>query len=207
MRERPCRHQGFQTMPSKESLLLEADRKFEEGDYSGAKEAYRSCFREEAPPPGALGNLAIVEDLDRLKFRIELSEKYPDSKEVRLALAHAYLNDRRPQQALGILNKLIGTETENKRRVPLLLLRLRTALASREFDTAAVDFVKLWRAGEHSPPARRFRKGILREISGAVDPDVEKMLQVLESQLANEASLLDFIAAKRGQLRALADLI
>ncbi|WP_342373838.1 tetratricopeptide repeat protein [Myxococcus stipitatus] len=193
-------------MSHTESLRLEADRKFEEGDFAGAREAYRSCLLESAPTPGALGNLSIAEDWDRLEFRIELSKRHPDSKEVRLALAHAYLNAQRPPQAVALLDELIGAETESARRIPLLLVRLRAALAARNFDIAAVDFVELWMAGAHIPPARRFRKGMLREVSGVVDPGVETMLRALESQLTSEASLLEFIAAKRGQLRALADL-
>ncbi|NTX16923.1 hypothetical protein HUA76_39735 [Myxococcus sp. CA056] len=188
-------------------LILEAEKKFEEGDYRGARDAYRASFMEEPPVSRGFGTLEIAEDWEMFRFRSELFEKYPHSSEVKSALAHAYLRVRQPQQAVDLLGGLIEVEVELTRRVPLLLVRFRAALAARQYDVAAVDFVELWMAGARVPAAKRFRKGMLKEVSGLVDGRAESLLGILEGQLSGESLLMAYVAAKRSELRAIAGLI
>lgn len=154
-----------------------------------------------------LSKLLIAEEWDSVCFRIKLSERYPNSPRIKAELASAYLRVRRPHQALDILNELVVKTRANRTRIPLLLARFRAALAANAYDIAGDDFAEIWRSGETHGPARLLRRTLLKDLSALGDPRSGSLLKNIETRFSNEPALLEYIAAKWQEFRALDRLL
>lgn len=195
------------TVPRNHKKFQEAEARLEESDFAGAREAYRQCFIESPPGLVGLSKLLVAEEWDSVCFRIKLWERYPNSSRLKAELASAYLRIRRPRQALDILNELVAKTRASRTRIPLLLTRFRAALAAHAYDIAGDDFSEIWRAGETHRPALLLRRSLLKELSALGDPRSGPFLKSLEARFSNEPPLLQYIAAKWQEFRALERLL
>jgi hypothetical protein len=184
-----------------------AEAQLEKSDFAGAREIYRQSFIESPPGLVGLSKLLVAEEWDSVYFRIKLSERHPNSPRIKAELASAYLRVRRPHQALDILNELVVKTRANRTRIPLLLTRFRAALAANAYDIASDDFAEIWRSGETHRPARLLRRGLLKDLSALGDPRSGLLLKNIEARLSNEAALLEYLAAKWREFRALDRLL
>jgi hypothetical protein len=184
-----------------------AEARLEKSDFAGAREIYRQSFIESPPGPVGLSKLLVAEEWDSVSFRIKLGERYPNSPRIKAELASAYLRVRRPHQALDILNELVVKTRASRTRLPLLLTRFRAALAANAYDIASDDFTEIWRSGEAHRPARLLRRSLLKDLSALGDSRSAPLLKNIETRFSKEPVLLEYIAAKWRELRALGRLL
>jgi hypothetical protein len=183
------------------SLLDTADRLFEESRFDLAVDAYRRAISAEEHSAKAFANLAIACDMEVIAFHLALAKQHPTWLTARLALAHAYLQARRPEQALAecksVLDAGLGPVG------PVHIVRYKAAVRANAVDVACNDFSYIWELGRTDQAARKLRKTLIEELATVRDPEGARLMAALIKALPNEAELADFLSAKIAELRYL----
>jgi hypothetical protein len=142
------------------SLLEQALDCLEQCDFSGGRTAYRQAALLKTPSETVLENLALAEEGERLDYRCNLVEKYPDSLYVLLDYIKRLLDRRNSNVAVQRCGELL------QRRVwsPGEVLRIRqlrmSAAAAGGAGMASVrsafkeDFLFIWGCTKTTPSDR-----------------------------------------------------
>src|SRR5262249_7104510 len=127
------------------ALLDTADRLFDESRFDLAVDAYRRAISSEEHPAKAFANLAVARDMEAIAFHLALAQQHPTWLTARLALAHSYLQARRPEQALAECKAMLDAGLGPAG--PVRIVRYKAAVRANAVDIACHDFSYIWELG------------------------------------------------------------
>ncbi len=195
-----------------EHLIAEAERKFEEQDYAGAIEDFRFLAMQMPEDISyALNSIEVAEKQERLKFSRELSQQYPDSKEVILRHASLLIEDRQLDKAVARLSELIGSaENDVILEQRARRARLRATFRSHDYRLLVQDFLWLWE-DSHLPKPKRIqifaRQHLLQQLAEVQRIEFIPILEELLERKMFSSGVTEFIEAKINELKLLSTAI
>lgn len=166
-----------------QSLIDQADEKFEQNDFMGAIADYREAAVLGEPSSHVLINLTIVENLERLMFRKRLASLFPSSVLVKLHVAGKFEDGHFSQQALNVYSEILRFDNLSLRdETGTRFSRFSQACRTRSYEWVLEDFAVIWEKTEGD--LKPMRRALLRIIS-------EDIKHVKTAQI-----LLEFVLSK-----------
>jgi hypothetical protein len=194
-------------MTDAKALLIAADERFDQGDYAGARDAYRAALLAGEVPIGAvLENLRLAEQHERLRLVGLVREQHGGSVDSALAEAQLWIELRREELAIAICSRLLATELSEDDALKVRLLRHRAG-SRHGAETLPDDFELIWRLGDRNPAARSFRRDLLRQLVAIDRTEAIGVLQAIVARLPSEPKIAAMVMTKIHELEAFAELI
>lgn len=201
-------HRGDHHMPDTDSLIREANRLMDEGDWDRARDLYREAFIQ-ALPEYWVSNLRFAEEYDSIHFWEVLLEKYPDSfavyENLIIVLAKAHRVDAVVRLCTELLQAgsaaLEGEYIIRRTRWFRFMAALRAfhIRYSGSYKTVPEDFTKLWELGS--------RREIIQALTTLADPTAIPMLELLAREAWLPTPVKQLIEMKIHELQKLADVL
>jgi hypothetical protein len=120
--------------------LINADRLFDEEEYSKARDLYREVAIN--IPSESLSNCWLSHEHEHMQFLKRLIAIHPGDFNSLMALAGHVLNGNGFSRAISICNELLGIYAGNDSKTSSIrLLRLKASLRSKIYNTSTVDDV------------------------------------------------------------------
>jgi uncharacterized protein HemY len=131
-------------MLEREELLLQAERAYEEGDFSSAVKNYRAAAQISAMDlDRVLKSLRSAEEMEQLQFIRELREQFPDSLDVRLHEARLSLSRNEPSRTITQCSEMLEQDLIQKYELSARHTRLTASAKTKNFTSFVQDFLYL----------------------------------------------------------------
>ncbi len=164
-------------MSEEKRILENATTKLEANDFSGAIQDLRQVSMKSLPSRDVLTLLNIAENDERVLFRRQLSEKYPESLHIHMEEIYV-VKDRKSSRAVYLCSKALELSDEVSDEIHIRLIRCEAAIRALMFQVFVEDFVFLWEKGPTS-----VSKQSLHILAGIQNP---KIVSALEGLMQND---------------------
>jgi len=189
------------------SPFTDAHDSLERNEFWIALNEFRRAAELHMPSHADLINLSVSEDEDRVTFRRELVQRYPDSLHCHLSLFAILRLIGRPAMVVAAATRFLEARLDNSLDVPSIrFIRFKCAIEAKTYEFIREDLRELWFSEESTGNRPNVRRSLASIIARSADPKFADTLDELSHDLSFAEVVILFLRAKAAELRLLQNI-